>query len=198
MHEAVYREFERICRARRAGGAVLEIGAVPSAASLLALPALAGAREKIGLDLDGPHRFADFRIERGDANRMAFPAARFDTILCNSVLEHDRCFWKTLAEIRRVARPGALVVLGVPAYVRTRPPFALRHLAWLPVVGGRIAAALASTPTLHIHNHPGDYYRFSPQAMREVLLEGPVEVEVRALLRPPRLVGAGVVPGPSG
>ena len=40
------------------GGRVLEIGARPRADTLLSLPALAGARERLGLDLDGPHDWA--------------------------------------------------------------------------------------------------------------------------------------------
>ena len=51
MHPRVFEEFERICRTRGAGGDVLEIGAVPSRESLLFLPALSGARSRIGVDL---------------------------------------------------------------------------------------------------------------------------------------------------
>ena len=110
MHPIVFATFDRVCRARRAGGAVLEIGAVPSPDSLLLLPALAGATERVGVSLDGPSRCGGFEIVRDDANDLAaFPDARFDTVLCNSVLEHDARFWRTLASIRRVARPGALV-----------------------------------------------------------------------------------------
>src|SRR5215813_8649589 len=101
-------------RMRGAGGAVLEIGATPTDDTLLALPALHGARERIGLNMDHAcmRRGGDFDIVHGDGNHMPFPNGRFDTILSNSVLEHDRRFWQTLAELRRVARPGALVILG--------------------------------------------------------------------------------------
>ena len=197
MHPTVHAELDRLCRARGAGGSVLEIGARPSPDTLLLLPALRGATRRVGLDLDGPHEHAGFRIERGDANRMPFPDAHFDTIVCNSVLEHDPRFWLTLAEVRRVARPGALVVLGVPGYVAAPPPRVLRvlrRLTWLPVAGRRLASALASTPTLLVHDFPGDYYRFSEQAMREVLLAGLRDVEVRHVLSPPRILGAGRIP----
>jgi SAM-dependent methyltransferase len=194
VHPAVFREFDRICRARGAGGAVLEIGAMPAADTLLCLPALAAAVEKLGINLDGPHHYADFQIQRGDAHHLDLPSARFDTILCNSVLEHDPTFWRTLAELRRVARPGALIVLGVPAYGPAPRRRALRYLRALPVVGARIEATLASTPTLLPHNFPADYYRFSAAAMREVLLAGLEAIEVAELLQPPRVIGAGVVP----
>jgi SAM-dependent methyltransferase len=195
MHPAVRGEFQRLLAARGAAGAVLEIGARPRADTLLTLPALAGAAERIGLDLDGPHRCPGFEIRRGDANRMDFPAARFDVIVSNSVLEHDPRFWLTLSEIRRVARPGALVVLGVPGYgAGPRWPAPLAPLGRLPLVGAAVQAWLASTPTLLVHEFPGDYYRFSAQAMREVLLAGFVGIEVVRVLRPPRFVGAGRVP----
>jgi SAM-dependent methyltransferase len=194
VHPAVFREFDRICRARGAGGAVLEIGAMPAADTLLCLPALAVATEKLGINLDGPHDYAGFHIQRGDAHDLDLPSARFDTILCNSVLEHDPTFWRTLAELRRVARPGALIVLGVPAYGPALRRRGLRYLRALPVVGPRIEATLASTPTLLPHNFPADYYRFSATAMREVLLAGLDAIELCELLRPPRVIGAGVVP----
>lgn len=194
MHAAVFREFDRICRARGAGGAVLEIGAVPAADTLLCLPALAGASEKLGVNLDGPYDYAGFHIRRGDAHHLDLPAARFDTILCNAVLEHDPTFWRTLAELRRVARPGALVVLGVPAFGPAPRRRLLARLRRLPLVGARIEATLASTPTLLPHHFPGDYYRFSASAMREVLLAGLERPEVCQVLRPPRVIGVGHVP----
>lgn len=196
MHEAVFREFDRICRGRGARGAVLEIGATPTSNTLLCLPALRTVEERIGLDLAGPTEGAGFQILRGNANQMdAFGDARFDTVLCNSMLEHDRCFWKTLAEIRRVARPGALIALGVPGYVATPPSRLLLLLSRLPVLRRYTEAALASTPTLLVHNYPGDYYRFSAQAMREVMLDGLEQIEVTELLHPPRLIGSGFMPG---
>ena len=205
MHERVYAEFDRICRERGAGGAVLEIGAVPSAESLLCLPALAGATEKVGVSLDGPSRHAGFEILRANANDLSrFPDARFDTVLCNSVLEHDPFFWRTLSEIRRVARPGALVAIGVPGYGPTRAaraPWLVRRLARVPFVGRSIRAFVdghdASTPTLLVHDFPGDYYRFSEQAMREVFLAGLEDVEVRTVLVPPRFIGVGRRAGPA-
>lgn len=197
VHETVRAAFDDLCRRRGAGGAVLEIGATPTPDSLLYLPALGGATERVGLDLRGPHRFRGVDIVRGDANAMPFPDARFDTVLMNSVLEHDRRFWRTLAEVRRVARPGALVALGVPGFVaapRPRALLILRRLRRLPILGRRLDAALASVPTLLIHNFPGDYYRFSEQAMREVLLEGLDAVEIAVVLTPPRLIGSGRIP----
>ena len=129
MHPSVFKVFEEICRAGKIRGAVLEIGATPDDSTLLNLPSLAGAAEKIGINKTGSSRFRDFKILEADANDMAcFPEQRFDVVLCNAVLEHDRFFWKTLAEIRRVVRVGGLVVIGTPGYrqlhFEPKPPVA--------------------------------------------------------------------------
>lgn len=194
MHPRIFAAFDRVCRERGAGGDVLEIGAMPSRDTLLCLPALARARSRIGANLALDTDFDGFRILRANANDLhMFADASFDTVLSNSVLEHDPRFWLTLAEMRRVARPGALVAIGVPAYSAAAP--AWKRLARWPVLGRVLRrsapAALASTRTLVVHDFPGDYYRFSAQAMREVLLEGLDEREVEETMQPPRLVGSG-------
>jgi len=183
MHARVFAEFETICRERAAGGDVLEIGAVPAKESLLCMRALSGARSKVGVNLDGPSRYKDFEILAEDANDLSrFADASFDTVLSNAVLEHDAYFWRSLSEIRRVARPGGLIVIGVPGYGEVPMRRLLRFL-------GGIEAA---TPTLQLHRFPGDYYRFSAQAVREVFLEGLEQTEVRTVLVPPRIIGVGV------
>ena len=176
-------------------GRVLEIGARPEPDTLLCLPALAGASERVGLDLDGPHQLRGATILAGNANRMAsFAGASFDAVLCNSVLEHDVRFWLTLAEVKRVIRPGGLFVIGVPGYgamggtALRRLAAILRHCPWL---GRRAEAAAASSATLGLHNYPGDYYRFSMQAMREVLLAGYQDIQCMSVLTPPRFIGWG-------
>ncbi len=182
---------------------MLEIGALPSRDSLLALPALAGATGRLGVSLDGPQVCDGFEILRLDANDLSvdarFAAASFDTVLCNSVLEHDPAFWKSLAEMKRVLRPGGLLGVGVPGYTRLPLERRAHRLArWLGRlrVGPAILDPLnAATLTLHVHNYPGDYYRFSPQAVAEVFLDGLVDVEIQTLMNPPRILGFGTKPG---
>lgn len=195
MNPAIFDAFEEICRRRGAGGHVLEVGAVPSDDALLCLPCLSGAVSRVGVNQEPACRHGDFEILQADANDLArFPDATFDTVLCNSTLEHDPFFWRALAEMRRVARPGALLVIGVPGYTRRTATPRLRRLAGrLPWVRSRLAPWRAGTETLGVHEMPGDYYRFSLQAVREVFFEGCADVEVNELLVPPRLVGAGRV-----
>lgn len=198
MHQKIYQKFETICVAQNISGSVLEIGAIPSNMSLLAMKSLDKATEKIGINLDGPHEFADFKILKGNGNYMdCFEDEKFDAVLCNATLEHDKYFWRTLAEINRVTKPGGLVVIGVPGYGVTRMD------RWQKAARGwRIMRSLkqkhymdvflSSTITFQIHNHPGDYYRFSQQAVREVLFEGMDNVEIWSIMQPPRIIGLGI------
>lgn len=199
MHPQVFKVFEEICQARSIRGPVLEVGATPDDSSLLNLPSLAGASEKIGVNKAGPSAYRDFAILGVDANNMeCFPDSRFDAVLCNAVLEHDPFFWKTLAEIRRVARPGAIVVIGTPGYARLAfEPRLRRWLSKLALFSRNPDGwpLQHSTLTLGVHNFPGDYYRFSEQAFREVFFAGMKDVSVRTVLVPPRIVGAGICPG---
>jgi SAM-dependent methyltransferase len=200
LHADVFAVFDRVCANRGAGGDVLEVGAVPSGESLLSLPALAGASSRVGVNLDGPHRFQHFEILRADANALScFQDESFDTVVCNAVLEHDPQFWKAIAEMRRVTRPGGLIVIGVPGFT-TLP--AERHASRIARLSRRLGlrgwladAADASTLTLRIHAFPSDYYRFTADAMREVLLDGLLAIDVQTILCPPRIVGAGIKPG---
>jgi SAM-dependent methyltransferase len=127
-----------------------------------------------------------------------FADASFDLILCNSMLEHDPLFWRTLGEVRRLVCVGGWSIIGVPGYAEMgmhRMPWLQRQFCRMPIIGRKLrdqqSVLGASSLTLGIHNFPGDYYRFSEQAMREVLLAEMVDVSVETLLMPPRLIGCG-------
>ncbi len=47
----------------------------------------------------------------GDANSVPFRDSTFDLVLCNSVLHHMRDPSRLLAEIRRIAKPEAAILL---------------------------------------------------------------------------------------
>jgi SAM-dependent methyltransferase len=195
VHDVVFQAFDRICREEKISGDVLEIGARPSADTLLCLPSLRGSARRIGIDLDGPYHANGIDILAGDANQMTmFADGAFDAVLCNSVLEHDRFFWRSLAEIRRVLRPGGLFVVGVPGYgAMSGPPFGplVRLLRRVPGLAGIAGASGASSPTLGLHQFPGDYYRFSRQAVAEIFLANFDSIAVETVLNPPRFIGRG-------
>jgi molybdopterin biosynthesis enzyme len=97
--------------------------------------------------------------------------------------------------MRRVGRRGGLIVIGVPGY-GVAASHALRRfarpLASAPGGLGRwVAGWLASTTTLLPHHHPGDYYRFSSQAVADVLLAGLTDVQTVTIMQPPRVIGSG-------
>jgi SAM-dependent methyltransferase len=56
----------------------------------------------------------DVRV--GTLERLPFPPRTFDLITCLDVLEHVPDDVRALRELRRVARPGAALVVTVPAY----------------------------------------------------------------------------------
>ena len=104
-------------------------------------------------------------------------AEYFDWVLCNSMLEHDRYFWKTMAEMQRVLRPGGVLIIGVPT------------LGY----GHHGTPGEEKDP-----DGPGifDYYRFTRDAYHHYLLQGYLDVEILNVDRDgsPRLCGAGVKP----
>ena len=199
MHPNQFQAFERICAERGAGGSVLEIGAVPSPDSLLCLKSLGAATRKVGINLDGPSTYRDFAILKANSNDLScFRDGEFDTVLCNAVLEHDLMFWRSLEEMRRVTRTGGLIIIGVPGFTASRPARWRARISRSRFVRAvfprRSESFLASTPVLQVHDHPSDYYRFSPQAVVELFMRGMKDVQVFSHMRPPRIICSGIKP----
>lgn len=203
MTPQVFQEFTKILKARAVGDRVLEIGAVPTSDSLLNLPVFDKCSERVGINLDGGESYtagqasdeARYRIVKGNANEMTmFADDSFDAVICNSVIEHDKFFWKTLDEVRRVTCDGGLVVIASPGYDQLKN---VRLDSWKAKLRAKIIDNLyflfKGTTTLHVHNWPGDYYRFSPQCYEEVIMKGLSDVEVYSIMIPPRVFGVGVV-----
>ena len=154
----------------------LEVGGTTGARSLLRTNALADC-ERYCLNLVRLASDEDITAVRGNANHMrCFADGTFDLVMSNAMLEHDRYFWRSIAEMKRVLVPGGLLILGAPGFVRD-------------VANDRGA----STSTFRVH-YRFDYYRFSEQAFREVLFEGMERITVTPMLQPPRLVGFGWKP----
>jgi len=201
MSPAVYQVFEEICGEASIRGLVLEVGAVPGPDSLLRMACLRNVRHKIGINLQGAQADEGCEIIGGNANEMScFEDGRFEAVVCNATLEHDRYFWMTVAEIHRVTASGGLIVIGVPGYagmgVANFAPRKSMLGRVLRFFAGRTGndVLMAGTPTLGEHLFPGDYYRFTEQAVREVLLGGLREIAVRKVMNPPRFIGWGRKP----
>ena len=60
-------------------------------------------------------RLPTMNVVEGDLEAMPFPDGAFGTIVCTEVLEHVPDPSTALAEIRRVLRPGGMLIGSVPA-----------------------------------------------------------------------------------
>lgn len=107
-----------------------------------------------------------------------FADSSFDAVLCNALLEHDRHFWSTLEEVRRLLRPRGLFYVGVPGFpmvnnalqraLQRVPRSRFRAVPGVVRLSEKASlSSLAATRTLMFHAYPHDYYRFSEQAVRE-------------------------------
>lgn len=158
--------------------AALEIGA--GAWTLLSVPALKNFR-KIALNLrfDGSSdELESTEMVVGNSNTMDFPDASFDCVMSCSSIEHDRYFWKTIAETNRVLKAGGLFVVGAPIYMT------------LPTDKDHTTLTYAR----HGLSYRADFYRFSEQAVREVFFEGFSEITDEIVLRQypnPYMIAAG-------
>jgi SAM-dependent methyltransferase len=168
--------MQEVLRASRVEPAsVLEVGGVAGPKSLLDAPALA-ASKRVVLNMAHVEPSPGVEDVLGNANDMPFDDESFDLVMTISTLEHDKFFWRSLAEMKRVLMPGGLLIIGVPGFVKDPERDRGR---W--------------TRTYRVH-FAFDYYRFSEQAVREVFFEGMERVGVQHLLVPPRIVGHGYKP----
>jgi SAM-dependent methyltransferase len=178
VHPQVQQTFHAIVRNSGLGPQrALEVGGVMGPNSLLRIPELEAA-DRYCLNLVSMASRDGITAVAGNANDMsAFEDETFDLIMSNATLEHDKHFWLSLAEMRRLLAPGGLLIIGTPGY--TKDP-ERDH--------GK------STHTYRVH-YRFDYYRFSEQAFREVFFEGMEATHVQAILAPPRIIGHGFKPG---
>jgi SAM-dependent methyltransferase len=189
MHPTIFNEFRDVVAALKVKGRVLEVGAVPSANSLLTLDILQ-REERVGLNIKGNVSFGGFDIVEANANDMSmFPTGHFDCVLSNATLEHDPFFWKTCAEMRRVLRIGGVAVIGVPGFTVESGVTQLGLQALL--AEDNLNSWGACALTFRYHGAPMDYYRFSPAALTEVVFEGFRDVAIKSVMMPPRIIGYG-------
>lgn len=212
MHPALYSRFEQLFREYPpAGNEILEIGATANVSeTLLTLfKSVSGDYHCVGINIEfNSGDNLPYTLIQCNGNDMSiFEDESFDAVACNAVLEHDRFFWKTITEVRRILKPGGLFYVGVPGYsnqnnlvqktllrvIRSvtlrRVPLVYRFAQWT------LLTRLASTSTYMFHAAPNDYYRFSEEAIKEVFLEGFVVIHVECMLEPVRIIGVAKKPG---
>src|SRR4051794_13053899 len=149
MHPKLQRRFHRIVR--QSGirpERVLEVGGYVGHKSLLRSPELERA-DRFCINLKEQPSGTGIHHTVGNANDMhMFKTNSFDIVVSCAVHEHDKRFWLSMAEMKRVLRPGGLLIIAVPGFVKG------------PHDDGD------NTPTFRVHTSH-DYYRFSQRAVRE-------------------------------
>ena len=94
---------------------------------------------------------ANVTIVQDDIRQPALPTASFDVILCTEVIEHMKESRAALAGMRRLLRPGGVLLLSTPQ--RYSPLEVCSKIAFLPVVIGlvRLVYREPILPTGHIN-----------------------------------------------
>lgn len=115
---------------RRAVRAMLDAAALPAGARVLdagagsgrTLDELAAYGEAVGVELNPlgvrAARARGHEVEEAPVEAIPHPDASFDLVTCLDVIEHTRDDVRSLAELRRVTRPGGAALVSVPAHPR--------------------------------------------------------------------------------
>jgi len=159
MSPKVFSAFEEIINSffiDKIPNSVIEIGAYHW--SLLALDKFKDSR-KVALnaffDKKSEDALKKHELVVGNANDMQFNDNEFDCVMSCSVLEHDKYFWKSLIEMKRILKPEGLMVIGVPIYMRLKTDYKNTTLTY----------------ARHGYAYNADFYRFSEQAVHELFFE---------------------------
>jgi ubiquinone/menaquinone biosynthesis C-methylase UbiE len=198
MNKWYYEAFEKIFKEKKIKGKILEIGSNGGPRSLLASKYLKNT-EKVGIELDVKEKSTKkLKVIKCNSNDMSiFKDEAFDCVMSSSVLEHDKYFWKSLAEMNRVLRKGGLLILSAPSYKKDKT-LSIRGLLATIMGNHKLSHALRnSSPTYRLHqstkNPPAyfDYYRFSENTFRQVFFEGYEKIETITVMAPPHTIGYG-------
>ncbi|EAQ97521.1 class I SAM-dependent methyltransferase [Congregibacter litoralis] len=139
----------------------------------LSLDDLATARERMrefrGLEGGGgPGDSAGFLLLAGDALKLPFADASFDTVICSEVLEHIPDYRSALAEISRVLKPGGRLCASVPRAWCERICWALSR-DYHQVMGGHLRIFDTQRLRTEIEKHGFTaYYEHGAHALHSV------------------------------
>jgi len=171
-------------------GPFLEVGAAPKQNSILAGRYFRGRPQRFAInmvDMEMPDEPEGERVTflRCNANNMkgVFADGQFATVMCNAMIEHDKYFWRSLDEMKRVLAPGGILAVGAPGFVG-------RKNIDSDIIAEKFTTA---TLTMDVHAVP-DYWRFSRYAFKEVICEGLEYLETVVLGRVPVLVAVARKP----
>jgi SAM-dependent methyltransferase len=113
----------------RPGHEVLDVACGTGIVARTVADRLAGDGRVVGLDLNEAMLAVARRVRpelewrQGDAAALPFPDASFDAVLCQMALMFFPDRMAALREMARVARPGGVVALGVPAALEDQPAY---------------------------------------------------------------------------
>ncbi len=163
----------------------MEVGALPDRYGVLAnLPDIP---ERLGINLGLEGSCDGLEVVRGDARELPWPDGYFDLVVCASTLEHIPDFWRACAEMKRVLAARGTALISTPGFAELRGESRMHRLArrlGLPDV------AVRGTVTMRVHD-THDFYRFSEDAYREVIMSGLEDVRIWRIMLPPRIFGMG-------
>jgi len=189
MHPRVNATYQKFAEKYEMKGPFLEIGVGNKDAAILSGSYFLGKPDRFATNLSekeiNQEEGEQIQFVRCNSNDMkgVFADGQFNTILSNAVIEHDKYFWRSLDELKRILAPGGILAIGAPAYV---PRKQLKE----DINNDKLAKA---TITLDMHSAP-DYWRFSRMAFKEVICEGLELLEMTVVLRIPILVAVARKP----
>lgn len=185
VQSKIIQEICGLAAAHDAHGPFLEICAAPNTSFALLDPHFGDAeRHIIGAKAASPGDGAIYANGNPNDMRALYKDRQFSTVIWNGAMAHDKCFWRTVEEIKRVLAPGGILIAVAPG-------FGSKSRFGLKVVGPKGSEIANATVTARAHAYSPDYWRVSQQAMKQIILDGFDIREVRTALLMPRVFGVG-------